>query len=136
MWHDTLRLEPTGGPGPVSRWKGLHVAWPRKSGLDRFGTFLRARPKDKEPPLLLANGRDRCDKHALRLLEGGEVPLRSLPLHGSQTAQEACRFRSLNSEERELLMDFLTEAHDHMSADTSAQRFAGGFGGSAMRDAR
>ena len=59
VWHDVLRLVPTEGPGPVSRWKGAQVAWPRRSGLDRFATFLRARPKPKEPPLFLANGRDR-----------------------------------------------------------------------------
>ena len=78
-WHDTLRLEPSGGPGPVSRWKAAHVAWPRKSGLDRFATFLRARPKDKEPPLFLANGRDRCDKHASRLWK--EERYRFAPYH-------------------------------------------------------
>ena len=66
VWHDTLRLEPTSGPGPVSRWKAAHVTWP-PSGLDRFATFLRARPYGKEPPLFLAHGRGRCNKHAMRL---------------------------------------------------------------------
>ena len=62
-----LELRPPGGPGVTARWKRPGVRWPRSSGLDRFATFLRARPQKKEPPLMFANGRDRVDKAGLKL---------------------------------------------------------------------
>ena len=68
VWYDTVRLEPTGGPSPVLRWKAAHVTWP-PSGLDRFATFLCARPNNKEPPLFLSHGRDRCNKEGHASLE-------------------------------------------------------------------
>ena len=55
MRRGVLELRPPGGPGSTTRWKKPGVSWTRATGLDRFATFLRARPQKKEPPLCFAN---------------------------------------------------------------------------------
>ena len=105
-WHGCLQLHIPGGPGPTSRWKGGKVSWPRRSSVDRFNTFLRARPQKKEPILKFANGRDRTSPAGLKLWAAERWKYSPYHYMSPNIVRDDKGWRTLNSEEREVLLDF------------------------------